>query len=588
MGLVLGDPWSVVSVAAGAGAGALLALLLRAGLTESMLPTATTLAFRAQLKRDDHSIASELASGASGAIGSAAAAAIGSALSIALGSSPLPSLAAGGLGLILPVMSLITLMDKPRERRSRIDSELPFFCTYLTIASSTGMTVYSAYRGARVAPGVFPQMYSEAEEVERIIYFSGKGTMEGIEIHAKSNPHDLYQATVLQAVSIQRTGGDVVTALEDRTREAFRRMEDAFERYSRSVAAIGEVAVILLFLLPVSIALTAILNPEMAPAMAIMASAFLVPVMGVGLYSAIRAASPRKPDRFEVSPQDLLLPLALGTMTPAVMMVVGLPASVSVASGILGFSLPLYLRMRPQILEVEQTEAELRRFLREISELRRLGQSIVVAVQRIAHEGRYRPHFLSLLRRVSTRVALGMKLWQAGYEARSWLARMVFFLLYVIEVTGGGHPALIEKVIDSIRVYENSKRSARSASTIFIYLAIGGPLIGALTVAMVVPLLDMLVGIGSMIAQAGQASGFGFTPPTREQIRVVSDLVMVLIILTSAALTVTVSRAADMHPYGLHRLAICAAVGIASYYMLPALSDAFGRMFLSGFGGGAG
>ncbi len=551
--------------------GTTISLLLRRPLGPYFLTRAGDLVMRARMKRSFVEVADEMSSAFSSVMGSAVCM-MGALPLLLLGASPIPLIAAGGAGMALPAASLLSLYDKPRERKSMVDSELPFFATYMTIATSSGFTVYSAIRGARSegADKVFPGISREAEDVERIATFGGVGVLEGLERHAKSHPHELYQSTMLQAASIQRTGGNVVAALEDRTREALRRMEAAFESYAKTVASIGEVAVILLFLLPISVALTAVMNPDVSVFLAVVMTAFAAPLMGFMLFMVVRSASPRKPDRYEAAkPVTYGMISALAVAAPTALL--GLPRTVSVASGILAFSLVAYLMVRPQLVEVDDTERELRRFLRDVVELRRLGRSVVGSIYQLAYSGTYRQGFQRLLKRIAGRMSVNVPMLNSALEARSWLGRMVFFLLYVIEVTGGGSVDLIEKVIDALRTYENSRNSARSGARIFAYMAMFGPLIGAATVALVVPLMEMLSSMGAMLAQAGQA-GFAFAAPTREQISTMVDLSMLLVLVSSAGLTVTVSRAVDMHPYGLHRLAVCAALAIAAYYALPALS----------------
>lgn len=545
-----------------------LARSIQSSLSVSLGRYAARLGLAGLVKKGALEIAEEL--GASVALGVAVPAAmIATAvlLNLLLGEPLLPAAAASMVAAVPSVASLMSYSDKPRERRSRTDSEMPFFTTYLTIMASCGLTVYNAMRQVRGVPRIFEHISREVEQVERLIAYFGKGTLEAIETHAASHPHDLYQSTLLQAASIQRTGGNVVTALEDKMKESLKRLEDAFTRYSDLVLMMGESAVILLFILPISAALVAILNPDLAVGIMLMLLVLVVPIMGVVLYMSVKASSPAKYDTYSLGTGTVMLSLVIGAASAAASKLLGLPLPVAFSAGGLAASLLLYRHMRPQILEVEQSERELRRFLRDVAELRRVGHPITKALDALRRQS-YRERFKDLLNRVAVRTQIGLAMWQAAADARSWLARMTFFLLHIIEVSGGGSPALVERYADTLRGYEVARGSARGRMRIFIYMALAGPLLGGVTLALVMPLTEMWSGVGEMVASAG-AAGFSFTAPTKEQIAQMTDYAMLLIASTTALLIVVLGRAVDMHPFGLHRLAIAFALTIATYYALP-------------------
>ena len=563
----------VLAIVLGPVVGFGLASVLKRNLSQSLLGYASKLSLTGLMRRGALEVSEELAELlAFGSVVPATTVVTGLLSFLLLDEPLIPVLVAAAISLLVPIAGIMYYSDKPRERRNRTESELPFFNTYLTIMASCGLTVYNAIRQLRAVPNIFRHMSVEAEEVEKLIEFSGKGTIEGLEMHAIGHPHDLYQSTILQATSVQRTGGNVSAALEDKMKEALRRMEESFVRYSSFASMIGEVAVILLFIMPVSIALTSILNPDIAVGLTLIATTTVAPVLGVILYMVIRATSPAKYDIYDVKPFMVSLAISSGAASSVVFMLVGAPMPVSLSAGGLLASLVLYLHFRPQVAEVEQTEKELRRFLRDIVELRRLGHSISVSLVRVS-ANTYKPYFRQLVSRVAGRVSMGLAIWQAGNQARSWLARMSFFLLHAIEVSGGGSPHLIERFTDTLRGYEVARASARGRMMLFSFIAMLGPLIGGITLSMVVPLIELLSSVGAMVSAAG-AAGIYLPTPTPEQVAQMMDYSMLLIIVTTLFLAVSLGRAVDLHPYGLHRLIVVFAVSIATYYAIPAMSEA--------------
>ncbi len=568
------DIFGLFLVVLGPSVGYGIASVLKKRLSKSLVGYAARISLRGLIRKGVLDVSEDIAALLSFAsVVPATTLAIGLLSFLFLGEPLIQAFAASATSLLVPIAGIMYYNDKPRERNNRTDAELPFFNTYLTIMANCGLTVYNAFRQLRAVPNIFKHMSVEAGEVEKLIEFSGKGTIEGMEMHAIGHPNDLYQSTILQAASIQRVGGNVAAALEDKMKESLKRMEERFTAYSNLASMLGEVAVILLFIMPVSIALTSILNPDIAAGLAIMVTTTVTPVLGIVLYMVIRAASPAKYDIYNVKPSTLLLAIASGAVLSAILALVGgVPIPVSFSAGGLVASTILYIHFRPQVAEVDQTEVELRRFLRDIIEFRRLGHSITVSLARVSANS-YKPYFSQLVKRVAGRVSLGLTIWQAGNQARSWLARMSFFLLHAIEVSGGSSPHLIEIYTDTLRGYEVARNSAKSKMRVFGFIAMAGPLIGGFTLSLVIPLVDLLSNIGKMVSAAGPM-GFYLPIPTLEDVKRMTDYSMLLIIVTTLFLAVSLGRAVDLHPYGFHRLIAVFILSIATYYIIPAMADA--------------
>ncbi|PUA32636.1 MAG: hypothetical protein B9J98_04070 [Candidatus Terraquivivens tikiterensis] len=494
---------------------------------------------------------------------------------------------------LLPIapmaLSLASYGNRIVERKERIDSELPFFAVFATVMSHCGMTLYGAMRMlARTGSRLFEQMSLESREVERMAELTGKGVIESLEASAMNSPHEGYQSLVLSTTSVWRMGGNVPMTLEDRAAELLKSLEDRFDRYAANVAVMMEVFLIALLLLPMGIALATIVNPEQATGVLTVTTWALLPGMSFGMYAFLRLKSPRKPDEFDVRPKHLILSLAAGAATAAALLCLSLsmPLTVVFTSSSALASTVLYLMLRKRISEVEDGEAELRRWLRDVAEYRRLGYTPTDAVVRTRRH-RYRKGFQSFLSSMASRVAMGLSLWEAGAAAKSWLTKVSVYVLNAVNVSGGGSPQLMEKLIELLRGYGLAREKARARLSLFKYLAYSIPFITSFMITMIIP-IPSFMSMGLPAEAHGSLSGLlPGVSVSAEQMLAMTDTSMLMIAFATLSYTLMVNRASDMHPWNVWRVAVAMVCVAGAYAAVGPLADLVGRL-LGGFTGAGG
>jgi hypothetical protein len=58
-------------------------------------------------------------------------------------------------------------------------------------------------------------------------------------------------------------------------------------------------------------------------------------------------------------------------------------------------------------------------------------------------------------------MSIGLTIWEAGAGvARSWLLRMSLYLLHAINLSGGGSPFLMDKLVELLRSYNLAREKA--------------------------------------------------------------------------------------------------------------------------------
>jgi hypothetical protein len=246
-------------------------------------------------------------------------------------------------------------------------------------------------------------------------------------------------------------------------------------------------------------------------------------------------------------------------------------------------SLYFWLRMRGLVRELKECDAEARRWLKDVTEYRRLGNPPSTAIMKTANH-RYKRSFKKVLDNIISRMSVGLTIWEAGAGvAKSWLLRMSLYLLHAINLSGGGSPFLMDKLVELLRSYNLAREKAAGRISPFKYLAIAMPLITAVTIGMVLPITN-LGGIFQTSEVGGAVAGAGggnlpLASVTPEEMLSMADAGMVMIAVGGLFYMMIVNRAVDGHPYNTWRIALVMAVTAASYYLMVPVGNIMLSMF---------
>jgi flagellar protein FlaJ len=496
----------------------------------------------------------------------------------------------------------VGIYDKARERLQRTSRELPFFATLASILSRAGLTLYTAFLRVSRARDVMPQMAVEGDRIRRDVSL-GIGVTDALMRLAEKHPLRDFKTMIFGAVSVWRGGGDVAVTLEGYAKSFLKGLEEAWDGYSRMIGTLGEALAIIFMILPLGIGVISVAFSQFSAQLILLSVVAVVPALTIMIYAAVKSSDPVIPDRYNI-PRAMPMAVILATLPPiAAQMFQMLPQtaamlrntpymnSLMASAGILAAGLAIYLSMRPQIVEAEEAEQSLPRFVRDVTEYRKLGYTIGQSLEKCLSNP-YPEGFKRFLQRVYGRTRMGVSLGEAAGDHRSWLVRTIFMLLEEAEESGGGNPELFEKIEDLLRTHLEAKDRARGSVKLYMYLAIGIPFIVSFSAA-------LLMNIAYLIAPLGRMSAMGMPLALAgpEGIAAALDMSMILALEGAAVTALIAGRAVDHHPFGTWRISLAAAAAILAIITLPYMQGATGAMFgispqaaspVTGVTGGAG
>ena len=486
---------------------------------------------------------------------------------------------------IPPFIGTYMIYDKTKERLQKAAKELPFFATLASILSRAGLTLYTAFlRASSRARGVMPQMAREGDRVRRDVSL-GIGVTDALMRLAEKHPLRDFKTMVFGTVSVWKSGGDVAITLEGYAKTFLKGLEDTWDRYSRMIGTLGEALAIIFLILPLGIGVISVAFSQYSAQLMLFSAVAVVPALTMMIYAVVRSSDPVMPDRYSI-PGTMPMAIALAILPPimlltlqtlpqAPVMLQGMPYmnSVAASAGILVAGLAIYSSMRPQILEVEEAEQALPRFVRDVTEYRKLGYTIGQSIEKCLSNP-YPESFKRFLQRVYGRMRMGASLGEAAGDHRSWLVRMVFVLLEEAEESGGGNPELFEKIEDLLRTHLGAKSRARGAVKLYMYMAIGIPFIVSLSAALLMNIAYLI----APIAQMG-AMGLQLSLAKPEDIAAALDMAMILALEGAVVTALIAGRAVDHHPFGTWRISLAAAAAMLAVLTLPYMQEIVASMF---------
>jgi len=476
----------------------------------------------------------------------------------------------------------IVLPTRIGERRRQVENELPWFILYTTTLQAAGIPLYEAF-SRLIGKGVLPAMEKEARLIQKRVMVLGRDAITALEEVAYEHPSRSFRELILGYTSILRTGGDLVSYLEDRLKEALKWLEFKLESYSNSATTIAE---LLVAFFTIFVALFAIAGGWLSGLgmLAAQATAYLgIPLIVAAMYVIIMQSQPKI--RYDI-PVGHFIPAISLLLLSAYMYVAGIRLgwlSMALVALVLGFSYGIqhFIRMKVAVAH----EKALEDFLRDIVEMRKIGLPPARAIVSLARSRTYNVHFDKILCHLASQLRLDVPLPEAVQRtwSPSWLTRIVLFILGEIEATGGGTVAMLEQLHSFISTFNLARKQMVSKLRIYEALVYLTPALlcsfVSISMGLVETLQHQMETLQARLSSSGAAAGLLGIVLNPAAI----ELARIMAVEASAAFAVLAAKTVDFSLKSLLRLSIVALILIAmNFHADPVIRAMVHCMFAMG------
>ncbi len=446
----------------------------------------------------------------------------------------------------------LRLRDRATQRRERVEMELPFFSILVNVLASAGVGLFAIFEGL-AGSQVFPAVRLEAQRISRDVKVFGMNPIEACERLAAEHPSKKFEAFLLGYASKVRTGAEMSTYLEGESGFYLRELEDGWGKYASRVGVVGSLMITVFGVVPLLLLVVGFVTPSSSTASLALFTLVGVPLVTVVL---IFLAGRMQPAGEEPVGGKPVRALVAGAPLAAVGYLLGQPWAAA-AGFILGFSIVYGMSVRKGLKRMKETDEGLPAFLKDLMEFKRQDYDLGKALLAVSSGSKYSPALDETVRGLAGKLRTGTPLGEAAVEARTRLAKVVFFVLREMAASGGGTLDTMFQLSRYATKVTEMKRSAQAEMKPYLLLSYATPLLLAFGVTFVGSVLSSL-GSGVRVGSAGPG---GF-----EGLRSVADL---LIVMSAGALGLVGAKITDLTVKNTLRAATGVGIASAALLLLP-------------------
>ncbi|RLF11700.1 MAG: hypothetical protein DRJ69_01610 [Thermoprotei archaeon] len=472
------------------------------------------------------------------------------------------------LPLLSPVLLLAVCLYLPqasaKQRKSRVEAELPIFSVLASVMAVTGLSLVRTFE-ISLTSRLFPAMAREAALLKRNSLYFNRSPLEALEEVAREHPSDAFRQWILGYTSVLRSGGDVAAYLASKAREFLRVLERKWVNYANTTNVLGEAVLALFLICPLSIALMSLIFAgELSLWLNNIYSLVVVPCVALASSAFIHAIQPKSFNSYEFA-RPAIASLTMGAVAlPASALLLGLEPYEALLVSLLTLSTPLAILSHLQLKSASQAEKALPDFLRDVTEQVKLGFDIRESLFRLSYRS-YNKHFDQLLASIRSHLALGVSFQEAilALKTSSWTVKSVLLILAQLSESGGGRPMVMEMLTDYVSHYCAAKAAGKSSVKLQVYVGYGAP---AFMVAGVVMLESLAKQLMPLPEIASTQATFAFSYASFQG---VVPTVMLMVVVTSFIIGVIIAKVSDMTSFSFKHPLTCLAVAAISMKAAP-------------------
>jgi len=428
----------------------------------------------------------------------------------------------------LPVYVMIGFMLIPMsragERASKLEREMPFAATYVSVMASGGIAPYASFKRLSKVE-LMPAMRSEAREIMKDVEIFGIDPLTAIGNAAKRNPLDIFQDFLAGYASTVIIGGDIGHFLERKAEDIFKsralRVKAAAERLGMLLETFIIVMVLMSLCFYILFSVESIYSTGMSSFSGMLLYTYLfTPMLSLLFIYLAHSMQPKTPVT-EMRPYKvfglcgvigtilfLLLTNFMGYIEvpffSLLQTIIDMPIAIAIALFVTtGPAAVVYSRIATKKAGMEKG---INSFLRDLTEVRKTGLSPEKCIESLSK--RDYGVFSKELRKISSEISWGVSIRKVIMDflkrTRSWMTQVVMFLLVETIDVGGGTIAMIESLARFNNLTQEVEKEKKMAVRPYILM----PYFAAI---LLVATTTMMIGFTAGTLGAPVAAGVGET-----------------------------------------------------------------------------
>lgn len=392
-----------------------------------------------------------------------------------------------GIPVLIFSYNLLYLKSLTQSRKSDISHELPVFVVCASVLESVDTPLFeSLLKITNSASSLFPTLKREGAMLARNIEYFAMTPIDALKTMAKNHPNREFSSLIYEYTSSYLTGGtaSTVTVMEAKAKEFFRNLQFHIKSYTDSANEISQMVLLAFIMLPLmALGMTFIASGDTAASFLIVIL-FMLPVISIMILMMVDSKQPKSQDTVCAD----IIPIASAIILSLMLMIASLEAWQALGISVITYGIMNTARQFKRFRQISEIDSALPSFMREISDYHDKGTDVFLAISNIASNSEYNKTFHEMIGVISKKMQFGNTLTRASESAnlKSWMSRIVFFILSEIHESGGGNSKTLQMVTSFVEEYTISKKEMHSS------------LKGSLVIAYIAPVLMVMILVMSL------------------------------------------------------------------------------------------
>lgn len=464
-----------------------------------------------------------------------------------------------------------------QSRKKNVEEELPSFVIFASVLQSVGIGLYDSFQLFRETK-LFTAMNNEAQLLKRNVEYFGLSQMEALEELGRNHKSTLLKNLVLGYTSIWRSGGDLALYLENRADEFFTNLRQRYQVYTNNVSSVVEALVTLLIILPIMIMVVSFVLPGSSLEQVTLFATIGIPLLAIIMGVIISSIQPASFNSVGLEQKTLVFLFGTGIVGGLASYVLLKEIWLALAVGFLIPSAISAIISGRYVREVAKLEHDLPEFLRDITEYKKIGYDILLAIIHLSKENSYNSTFAKKLAEVGLLLDTGILPTSSvkATEFRSYFTKISFYLLGYIAEFGGGTPKTLETITKFITNAKNVVKEGKSTISALGLIIFASPVIMVFTAGMIQNIVGSMDSGTINIIKPPPQGNLGLSSNFVKLITITPEFTSMIktMILTSSILgAFVITKAIDFTFYNTWRVLAIGAIAIMSILYLDSFTS---------------
>lgn len=465
-----------------------------------------------------------------------------------------------------------------QARKKKVEEELPSFVIFASVLQSVGIGLYDSFQIFRETK-LFTAVNNEALLLKRNVEYFGLSQMEALEELGRTHKSELLKNLLLGYTSIWRSGGDLSLYLENRAEEFFTYLRQRYTVYTNNVSSVVEALVTLLIILPIMIMVVSFVLPGSSLEQITLFATIGLPLLSIIMGVIIAAIQPAGFNSLGLNQKTLAILLGIGMIGGMTSYYMIKEVWIALAVGFLVPCIISAVISGRYVKEVAKLERDLPEFLRDVTEYKKIGYDILLAMINLSKDNSYRPTFAKKLGEVGLLLDTGISPTASvkTTEFRSYFTKISFYLLAYIAEYGGGTPKTLETITKFITNAKNVVKEGKSTVSALGMIIFASPIIMVFTAGMIQNIVGSIDSSSvSSVIQSSDNNNLGLNASFIQLVTITPEFISMIktLILTSSILgAFVITKAIDFTFYNTWRVVAIGAIAIISILYLDSFSS---------------